>query len=215
MLTEIVARRQARVRTAQITHRDVLVFGSHVLGSDLLAHGLVEELHFLGIKTMGALDGRDVGEAGTAAAPLRDRRQTGRHRGQFRRGTRLFVLGTSSCGRNAFDFAGAAHAFAVRAALRRRHQCVLLPALPRSRYTRHGAGPRDAGRQGLRRGVRPAHEWAGRVGHFGGVTSCSSPRLPPSPNRGAHRRSRACARENQVVARARTRPRSGHGSRSR
>ena len=70
--TEVVARRQAHARIAQIkasTPRDVLVFGSHVLWNDLLAHGLVDELHLLvGSVVLGG--GVRAFEQGLAA-PLR------------------------------------------------------------------------------------------------------------------------------------------------
>ena len=70
--TEVVARRQAHARIAQIkasTQRDVLVFGSHVLWNDLLAHGLVDELHLLmGSVALGG--GVRAFEQGLAA-PLR------------------------------------------------------------------------------------------------------------------------------------------------
>lgn len=69
---EVVARPQAHARIAQIkasTQRDVLVFGSHVLWNDLLAHGLVDELHLLmGPAVLGG--GVRAFEQGLAA-PLR------------------------------------------------------------------------------------------------------------------------------------------------
>ncbi len=78
---EVVARRQAHARIAQLkatTQRDVLVFGSHVLWNDLLAHGLVDELHLLvGPVVLGG--GLRAFEQGVAA-PLRlagQRRLTG------------------------------------------------------------------------------------------------------------------------------------------
>jgi len=70
--TQVVARQQAHARIAQIkasTQRDVLVFGSHVLWNDLLAHGLVDELHLLmGSVVLGS--GVRAFEQGLAA-PLR------------------------------------------------------------------------------------------------------------------------------------------------
>jgi len=69
---EVVARHRAHARIAQIkesTQRDVLVFGSHVLWNDLLAHGLVDELHLLvGSVVLGG--GVRAFEQGLAA-PLR------------------------------------------------------------------------------------------------------------------------------------------------
>lgn len=69
---EVVARQQAHARIAQIkasTQRDVLVFGSHVLWNDLLAHGLIDELHLLmGSVVLGG--GVRAFEQGLAA-PLR------------------------------------------------------------------------------------------------------------------------------------------------
>jgi dihydrofolate reductase len=69
---EVVVRRQAHARIAQLkasTQRDVLVFGSHVLWNDLLAHGLVDELHLLtGAVVLG--DGVRAFELGFAG-PLR------------------------------------------------------------------------------------------------------------------------------------------------
>lgn len=69
---EVVVRQQAHARIVQIkasTQRDVLVFGSHVLWNDLLAHGLIDELHLLvGSVVLG--DGVRAFEQGFAA-PLR------------------------------------------------------------------------------------------------------------------------------------------------
>jgi dihydrofolate reductase len=48
--TEVVPRVQARTRIAELKAEagpDLLIYGSHVLCSDLLMHGLVDELHLL------------------------------------------------------------------------------------------------------------------------------------------------------------------------
>ncbi len=48
--TRIIKRADAHAQIAELKHQtgnDILMFGSHILGIDLLAHDLVDELHLM------------------------------------------------------------------------------------------------------------------------------------------------------------------------
>jgi dihydrofolate reductase len=70
--TRIVKRLDAHERIAELkrqTGKDILMFGSHILWNDLLAHGLVDELHLMiGNVVLG---GGTPAFAGQVTAPLR------------------------------------------------------------------------------------------------------------------------------------------------